>query len=64
MTRETSIQETAGTGPTKIFVAARADLMAQGVGKLTLQVTDPSTVFYLNVASEKVAATTDLQSKQ
>jgi hypothetical protein len=52
ITTQSSIQDTAGTVPDRIFQAARSDLMARGMGRLSIQINDPSTVFYLNVAGE------------
>lgn len=50
LTPETSILESAGSKPDEIFQKSRGDLIAQGTGTLTIQINDPTTVYYLHIA--------------
>ena len=52
MTPEASIQDTWGTNPDKVFQMARNDLAARGTGTLSIQINDPTAVFYLHPAGQ------------
>jgi hypothetical protein len=52
MTPQSSIQDTWGTGPDKVFQMSRDDLVARGTGSLSIYINDPTAVFYLNVAGQ------------
>jgi hypothetical protein len=46
-----SIQDVAGTKPDELFQKSRNDLVAQGMGSLSVQINDPTAVFYLDAAA-------------
>lgn len=52
MTPQPSILDTWGTAPDRVFQLSRNDLMARGTGALSIEVNDPTAVFYLNAAGQ------------
>ena len=52
MTPEPSIKDTWGTKPDEVFQMARNDLIARGTGTLSIQINDPTAVFYLHPAGQ------------
>jgi hypothetical protein len=52
MIPQASIQDTWGTGPDKVFQMSRNDLVARGMGSLSIYINDPTAVFYLNAAGQ------------
>jgi hypothetical protein len=52
MTSQPSILDTWGTVPEKVFQQSRNDLLARGTGALSIQVNDPTAVFYLGAAGQ------------
>jgi hypothetical protein len=52
MTPEASIKDIWGRKPDEVFQMARGDLIARGTGTLSIQINDPTAVFYLHPAGE------------
>src|SRR5262249_5365148 len=52
MTPEPSIKDTWGTVPDYVFQLSRDDLVVRGTGTLSIQINDPSAVFYLHPAGQ------------
>jgi hypothetical protein len=52
MTPQPSILDTWGTIPDKVFQLSRQDLQIRGTGSLSIQISDPNAVFYLNAAGQ------------
>jgi hypothetical protein len=52
MTPQSSILDTWGTIPDKVFQLSRNDLQARGAGSLSIQINDSSAVFYLDATGQ------------